>query len=88
VRDQAHTLEHSGGYTPEEARRVAATILPDILPYDPARAAHYPSNGRSLTDHATDTFLALFTNGKAGGDNVKPHTDLLSEFPYLGAPHV
>ncbi len=84
----AHTLEHSGGYTPDEARRVAATILPDILPYDPARAAHYPSNGRSLTDHATDTFLAMFTNGKAGGDNVKPHTDLLSEFPYLGAPHV
>src|SRR6476646_60621 len=27
----AHSLEHAGGYTPEEARRVAGTLLPDIL---------------------------------------------------------
>jgi hypothetical protein len=83
----AHTLEHSGGYTPEEARCVAGTFLPDIMPYDPTRPASYPGNGRSLTDHATDTFVSVFTNGRAAGDNVKPHTDLLSEFPYLGSPH-
>ena len=25
----AHELEHSGGYTPEEAKNVARTLLPD-----------------------------------------------------------
>ena len=30
----AHALEHAGGYTPEEARRVAGTLLPEILSYD------------------------------------------------------
>jgi nuclear transport factor 2 (NTF2) superfamily protein len=33
----AHSLEHLGGYTPEQARRVAGTLLPEILPYDPTR---------------------------------------------------
>ncbi|MGA8479119.1 MAG: hypothetical protein WB696_14280 [Chthoniobacterales bacterium] len=27
----AHSLEHAGGYTPEEARRVARTLLPDLV---------------------------------------------------------
>ena len=31
----AHALEHAGGYAPEEARRVARTLLPDMLSYDP-----------------------------------------------------
>ena len=31
----AHALEHTGGYASEEARRVAGTLLPDILRYDP-----------------------------------------------------
>src|SRR4029453_3569732 len=35
----AHALEHVGGYTPEEARRVAGTLLPDMLSYDPTRPA-------------------------------------------------
>jgi len=43
-------LQHAGGYTPEEAKRVAATLLPDILPYDPRRPASFPNNGRTLTD--------------------------------------
>jgi len=33
----AHALEHTGGYTPPEAKRVAGTLLPDVLPYDPTR---------------------------------------------------
>src|SRR6476660_7717406 len=28
----AHALEHTGGYTPAEAQRVAGTLLPDVLP--------------------------------------------------------
>ena len=83
----AHELEHSGGYTPKEARRVARTLLPDMLSYDPRRPASFPRNGRTLTDDAADAFLAVLTNGKVTGDRVGPHGDLLIEFPYLGAPH-
>jgi hypothetical protein len=82
----AHSLEHTGGYTPEEARRVAGTILPDILRYDPALPAAYP-NGRTLTDDVVDGFLSLLTNGKVKTDNVGPHKDLLDVFPYVGVPH-
>jgi hypothetical protein len=83
----AHALEHTGGYAPEEARRVARTLLPDMLSYDPTRLASFPSNGRTLTDDAADAFLAVLTNGKVTGDKVGPHVDLLAEFPYLGPPH-
>jgi hypothetical protein len=38
----AHALEHTGGYTPKEARRVAGTLLPEILPYDPTRPGVLP----------------------------------------------
>jgi hypothetical protein len=83
----AHSLEHTGGYTGEEAKRAAETLLPDILPYDPSKPASYPVNGRTLTDDAIDVFLSILTNGKVTRDNVGPHTDLLAEFPYVGAPH-
>src|SRR5271169_175095 len=83
----AHSLEHTGGYTPERARRAAGILLPDILPYDPSKQASYPANGRTLTDDAIDVFLSILTNGKGMGDNVGPHADLLSSFPYVGAPH-
>ena len=76
-----------GGYAPEEARRVAGTLLPDMMSYDPTCPASFPSNGRTLTDDAADAFLAVLTNGKVTGDKVGPHTDLLAEFPYLGPPH-
>ncbi len=82
----AHSLEHSGGYTPEEARRVAKT-LPDILRYDHTRPASYSDNGRTLTDDGLDHFLSILTNGKVTTDGIGPHTDLLAEFPYLGPPH-
>src|SRR5580698_10157801 len=83
----AHALEHAGGYSPEEATRVAGTLLPEILPYDPTRPASFPGNGRTLTDDAGDAFVAVFTNGKVKGDKVGAHADLLAEFPYLGPPH-
>ncbi len=82
----AHVLEHAGGYAPDEARRVAGTLLPDVLPYEPTQPVAYPRNGRALTDDVAGHFLALFTNGKVGA-GPGPHTDLLTEFPYLGAPH-
>jgi hypothetical protein len=83
----AHSLEHAGGYTHEEARRVARNLLPDLIRFDPTRPASYPDNGRTLTDDVLDYFLSIFTNGKVTTDGVGPHRDLLTEFPYLGPPH-
>jgi len=83
----AHALEHTGGYTTAEATRVAGTLLPDVLHYDPTRPAVYPENGRTLTDDVVDFFLPLLSNGKVTQDKVGPHQDLLAEFPYVGAPH-
>ncbi len=50
----AHALEHTGGYAPEEAQRVAETLLPDILHYDPTRSASFPDDGRGLNDDVSD----------------------------------
>ena len=83
----AHELEHTGGYAPEDAKRAARSLLPDILRYDPRRPASYPTNGRLLTDDVIDVFLPILTNGKVKGDKVGPHRDVLAEFPYLGPPH-
>jgi Domain of unknown function (DUF4331) len=83
----AHELEHSGGYTPEDAIGVARKLLPDILSYDPRCRASFPHNGRTLTDDVVDVFFSIVTNGKVTGDKVGPHGDLLDEFPYLGPPH-
>ena len=84
----AHSLEHTGGYAPHDARRAAAALLPDIMHFDPARPASYPANGRSLTDDVLDQFLSILTNGKVTSDGLGPHQDLLAEFPYLGPPHM
>ncbi|HKW12532.1 MAG TPA: DUF4331 family protein [Gemmatimonadaceae bacterium] len=83
----AHSIEHVGGLSPEEAKRVAATLLPDLLNYDPTRPASYPQNGRKPSDDAADAFLTAITNGRITGDGIGPHVDLLAEFPYLGSPH-
>jgi hypothetical protein len=83
----AHALEHTGGYTPPEAKRVAGTLLPDVMSYDPRRPARFPENGRTLNDDAFDSFIRILTNGKVTEDKVGPHGDLLPEFPYVGPPH-
>jgi uncharacterized protein DUF4331 len=83
----AHSLEHTGEYSPEEAVRVAKTLLPDVLLYDPTRPASYPHNGRGLSDDVMDVFISTITNGKVTRDNVGAHKDLLAVFPYVGAPH-
>ena len=81
----AHALEHTGGYTPEEATRMAGILLPDLLRYNPTRPASFPGNGRALSDDVVDFFLAILTNGKVTGDKVGPHGDLIPEFPLPGA---
>lgn len=83
----ANELEHTGGYTREDAMGLARKLLPDILSYDPRRPAAYPHNGRTLIDDVVDPFFSFLTNGKVTGDKVGPHGDLPDEFPYLGPPH-
>jgi hypothetical protein len=83
----AHQLERSGGYSPDDAKSTAKSLLPDILSYKPGCLGRYPDNGRSLVDDAADLFLAVLTNGRVTGDLVGPHRDLLDEFPYVGPPH-
>jgi hypothetical protein len=82
-----HALGHTGGYSPKEANRVAKTLSPDIMTYDPTRPASFPSNGRTLTHDAGGAFLAVLTNGRVTEAKVRAHNDLLAEFPYLGPPH-
>jgi hypothetical protein len=74
------------GYPDAEASELALGFLPDVLEYDPSNPPGYP-NGRRLTDDTADLLAALLTRGRVTSDGVGPHTDLLDEFPYLGAPH-
>jgi hypothetical protein len=80
-------LETLGGYNATQALAIAKILLPDILAYDYSSSAGF-LNGRRLQDDVIDIELNLVTNGKVAGDGVGPHTDYLSQFPYLGHPHV
>jgi uncharacterized protein GlcG (DUF336 family) len=82
----AHELEHSGGYSPADAKAVARKLLPDILSYRPNEPVCFPHNGRTLTDDVVDVFFSIYANRDVT-DKVGPHRDLLNEFPYLGPPH-
>jgi len=83
-----HLLGHTGNYTREEA--IAAIdregTLPDVLSFDPAKPAKYP-NGRVFTDDVINYRVAFLTKNEAPPTGLKPHTDVLTEFPYLGTPH-
>jgi Domain of unknown function (DUF4331) len=81
------TLLEGHGYAPAEASKAALVVLPDILRYDRTQPAAYP-NGRTLTDDAFSDRFAWLTNGKVGPDGLKPHGDLLTDFPYLGGPNL
>src|SRR5437016_7852970 len=82
----AHELEHTGGYTPEEAKAVARKLLPDILSYHPREPARFPHTGRTLPDDVVDLFFSIYANRNVT-DKVGPHGDLLDASPYLGPPH-
>ena len=79
----AHELEHSGGYTPDDAiivgpKRCCQTFFPMIL------AAPHPF--RRMAGHSPkmlfDVFCGIYTNGKVTGDKVGSHSDLLRRVPY------
>jgi Domain of unknown function (DUF4331) len=74
------------GYSEGQADDLMRSFLPDVLEYDPSDPGGYP-NGRRLSDDVVDLMSAMVTMGRVATDGVGPHTDLLDEFPYLGAPH-
>ncbi|MFG2332709.1 DUF4331 family protein [Streptomyces sp. NPDC048604] len=82
----AAVLAHTGGYGAEDAEKALRTVLPDVLRFDRTRPTAYP-NGRTLTGDVTSARLAMVSGGKITDDHIGPHTDLLSQFPYLGHPH-
>jgi hypothetical protein len=74
------------GYPPDEARTAALTLLPDVLHYDRTMPAHYP-NGRVMTDDVFSARMIFMVHGQASPQDIKPHEDLLTEFPFLGTPN-
>jgi len=83
-----NTLEALGLYTQAQADGIARILLPDVLNYDFTNATDYKKlNGRALTDDVIDFSLSLVTNGGVPSDGVEPHSDYLTDFPYLGQPH-
>ncbi len=83
-----HLMKHTGNYTRDEAIAAidADALLPDMLTFDPARPARYP-NGRVFTDDVINHRLAFLSKGDIPPTGLRPHTDTLSVFPYLGNPH-
>ena len=59
---------------------------PLTMIFDPSKPAKYP-NGRSFTDDVIDHRLAFLSKGDIPPTGLRPHTDVLREFPYLGTPH-
>ena len=57
----AHELEHSGGYTPEDAKNVARKLLPDILSYDPREPVRYPAQWPDTNRRRCRSFLLYAT---------------------------
>jgi hypothetical protein len=74
------------GYPPDEATAAVLTVLPDILRYDSTRPAAYP-NGRLLTDDPFSAAMAFLTHGQVTSSGLRPHDDLLAQFPFLGLPN-
>ena len=83
-----HLMGHTGNYTREEA--IAAIdkegTLPDVMTFNPSKPAKYP-NGRVFTDDVIDYRLAFLTKDECPPSGLKPHSDTLKEFPYIGTPH-
>jgi hypothetical protein len=84
-----HLLGHTGNYTREEAISAIDNerTLPDVLSFDPSKPAKYP-NGRVFTDDVIDYRVGFLTKNECPPTGLKPHTDILDEFPYIGTPHV
>jgi hypothetical protein len=83
-----YLMEHTGDYSREEAIETIneSSIRPDMLSFDSAKPAAYP-NGRVFTGDVIHARLSILSKVEISPDGLPPHTDTLSEFPYLGTPH-
>jgi hypothetical protein len=83
-----HLMGHTGNYTRDEAIAAidADQLLPDMLTFNPSKPAKYP-NGRMFTEDVINHRLAFLSKGDIPPSGLKPHTDVLERFPYLGTPH-
>jgi hypothetical protein len=83
-----HLMGHTGNYTRDEAIAEIdrERTLPDVLTFDPTKPAKYP-NGRVFTDDVINYRIAFLTRNQCPPTGLKPHTDVLQQFPYLGTPH-
>ena len=84
-----HLMGHTGNYSRGSGSHEIdkERTLPDVLNFDPSKPAKYP-NGRVFTDDVIDYRLAFLTKGECPSSSLlKPHTDVLKEFPVPGAPH-
>ncbi len=77
----------SNVYSDEAATAIANLLLPDVVTYDTSTVAVGPLNGRALADDVIDVELGIVTNGAVTTDNIGPHDDYLTTFPYLGIPN-
>ena len=69
------------------AAAAARIVLPDILALRPRPAGRLPQRPCPYRRRFSARF-AWLTNGKVSSDGLKPHDDLLAEFPYLGLPNL
>src|SRR5262249_49946705 len=76
----------SAGYPPEQAEAAALQVLPDILRFDRTKPPFYPNGRRPIEDIYSYRF-AWLSYGKIPPQGLKPHPDLLTDFPYLGPPN-
>ena len=76
----------NAGYPPEQAKAAALQVLPDILRYDRTKPPFYPNGRRPIEDVYSYRF-AWLSYGKVPPQGLKPHADLLTDFPYLGPPN-
>jgi len=74
------------GYPPEQATEAALQVLPDILRYNRTKPPFYP-NGRRPIEDIYSYRWAWLTYGNAPPTGLKPHADLLTDFPCLGPPN-
>jgi hypothetical protein len=72
------------------AQRVVERLFPTTLPYVLDSAASFGFagfNGRAMRDNVENVMLSLQANTPIDQGTAVDRTNILSEFPYFGAPH-
>lgn len=83
-------IQFAYGASPATADQLAATLLPDIMPFNTTSRAGFNDgltltlNGRRLADDVVDAELAALTEGALTTDRVVNDSVFRRRFPYLG----